>query len=76
MSHIGLNVDIVKNQIKMPCDSCIREKQTKLPFPLSSIKTTSCFGSINCDIWGRYTTASNTRAHYFISTVDDFSRGV
>lgn len=75
MSHVGLNVDIVRNQIKMPCDSCIRAKQTKLPFPLSSIKTTYC-DLIHCDIWGRYTAASNTGAHYFLSIVDDFSRGV
>lgn len=32
------------------CDSCIKAKQTRLPFPTSFIKTNSCFELIHCDI--------------------------
>lgn len=46
------------------------------PFPLSSIKSNSCFDLIHCYIWGPYKTASLTKAHYFLSIVDDFSRGI
>lgn len=47
------------------CDSCIRAKQTRLSFPVSSIKTNDCFELIHCDIWGRYKVASFSGAHYF-----------
>ncbi|KAG6406521.1 hypothetical protein SASPL_134125 [Salvia splendens] len=40
------------------CDSCLRAKLTRLPFPISSIQTASCFELIHCDIWGGYCTPS------------------
>ncbi|OMO75305.1 Integrase, catalytic core [Corchorus capsularis] len=58
------------------CDSCLRAKQTRLPFSISGIKSVSCFDLIHCDIWGGYKTASSSGAHYFLTIVDDFSRGV
>lgn len=57
------------------CDSCIRAKQSRLPF-LCFAKTSSCFDLIHVDIWGRYRHASIDGAHYFLSIVDEFSRGV
>ncbi len=58
------------------CDSCIRAKQTRLPFPKSEIKSTACFDLIHCDIWGGYRVASLSGGHYLLTIVDDFSRGV
>ncbi|OMO87828.1 Integrase, catalytic core [Corchorus capsularis] len=58
------------------CDSCLRAKQTRLPFSISGIKSVSYFDLIHCDIWGGYKTASSSGAHYFLTIVDDFSRGV
>ncbi|CAH9142335.1 unnamed protein product, partial [Cuscuta epithymum] len=58
------------------CDSCIRAKQTRLPFPVSIIKTTCCFELIHCDIWGGYKCDSITGARYFLTIVDDFTRAV
>lgn len=58
------------------CDSCIRAKQIWLPFPINSIKSQPCFDLIHCDIWGGYKTPSFFGAHYFLTIVDDFSRGV
>ncbi|CAH9129521.1 unnamed protein product [Cuscuta epithymum] len=58
------------------CDPCIRAKQTRLPFPTSAIKTTHCFELIHCDIWGGYRCDSISGARYFLSIVDDFTRGV
>lgn len=58
------------------CDSCTRAKQHRLPFPISFSKTENCFELIHIDIWGRYHTASFEGAQYFLSIVDDYSRGV
>ncbi|CAH9113207.1 unnamed protein product, partial [Cuscuta epithymum] len=58
------------------CDPCLRAKQTRLPFPESTSKTTHCFELIHCDIWGGYRCDSTSGARYFLSIVDDFTRGV
>lgn len=58
------------------CDSCIREKQSRLHFPTSFSKTSKSFELIYVDIWGRYKHASLDGSHYFFSIVDDYSRGV
>ncbi|CAH9110065.1 unnamed protein product [Cuscuta epithymum] len=58
------------------CDPCLRAKQTRLSFPKSTSKTTWCFELIHCDIWGGYRCDSTSRARYFLSIVDDFTRGV
>ncbi|KAJ0534950.1 putative RNA-directed DNA polymerase [Helianthus annuus] len=55
------------------CDPCARAKHTRLPFPVSFIKTKDCFELIHCDIWGRYRTPSLTKASYFLTIVDDYS---
>ncbi|MFS7948515.1 putative RNA-directed DNA polymerase [Helianthus anomalus] len=75
MSHIGslVNFSGSKNDF---CDSCVRAKMTRLPFRLSSIKTSECFDMIHCDIWGGYRTFSLTHGNYFLTIVDDFSRAV
>lgn len=58
------------------CDSCSKAKHTRLPFPVGSIKTHDCFQLIHCDIWGPYRTLSTSRANYFLTVVDDYSRAV
>ncbi|CAL1359264.1 unnamed protein product [Linum trigynum] len=40
------------------------------------IKTTTRFELIQVDIWGGYKIASLSGAHYFLTIVDDFTRGV
>ena len=57
-------------------DSCVKAKLTRLPFPISSSKTTDCFELVHCDIWGGYRTPSFTGARYFLTIVDDHSRAV
>ena len=32
------------------CDCCVKAKLTRLPFPNSSINSSSCFELIHCDI--------------------------
>ncbi|KAJ0860142.1 putative RNA-directed DNA polymerase [Helianthus annuus] len=73
------HVNFLKNLSKRKdvfCDSCIKAKHTRSPFPISSIKTNDCFELLHCDIWGPYRTLSLTRASYFLTIVDDYSRAV
>ncbi|KAJ0838105.1 putative RNA-directed DNA polymerase [Helianthus annuus] len=58
------------------CDSCLRAKHTRSPFPTSISKTNEPFELIHCDIWGPYRTPSFSRANYFLIIVDDYSRAV
>ena len=51
------------------CDVCFRAKQTRSVFAIRDNQAT------NCDIWGAYRIESFTAAHYFLSIVDDASRG-
>jgi len=58
------------------CDVCYRAKQTHLPFPNSENKALCCFDLIHCDIWGAYHVEAFCGARYFLSIIDDGSRGV
>ncbi|KAM2714488.1 hypothetical protein EV2_044230 [Malus domestica] len=56
------------------CLICPLAKQTRAPFPLSSITTKAPFELIHVDIWGGYHVPTITGAQYFLTIVDDFSR--
>ncbi|KAM1740735.1 hypothetical protein ACFX12_010944 [Malus domestica] len=56
------------------CLICPLAKQTRSPFPLSSISTKSCFELLHIDIWGGYQVASISGAKYFLTIVDDYTR--
>ncbi|GJR73215.1 putative RNA-directed DNA polymerase [Tanacetum coccineum] len=58
------------------CDTCHRAKQTREPFPLSEHKTSTVGDLIHLDLWGPYKVTSREGFRYFLTVVDDFSRGV
>lgn len=58
------------------CDVCLRAKQTREKFSLSEHVASDAFELIHCDLWGPYRTASSCGAFYFMTIVDDYSRGV
>ncbi|XP_075102696.1 uncharacterized protein LOC142177534 [Nicotiana tabacum] len=58
-----------------PCVICPMARQSKLPFPSSSISTKKVFELIHVDIWGPYNSATYDGFRYFLTIVDDFSRG-
>lgn len=58
------------------CDSCCRAKQSRTLFKPNNKRCDVLFGLIHCDIWGPYRVTSLTRASYFLTIVDDHSRGV
>lgn len=56
------------------CTVCPMAKQTRLPFPLSSISTKASFDLLHCDIWGPHKTQTHLGARFFLTIVDDFTR--
>ncbi|WVY98728.1 hypothetical protein V8G54_030879 [Vigna mungo] len=58
------------------CEICERAKQTKDKFPLSTFRATTIFDLIHCNLWGPYRTPSSCGASYFLTLMDDYSRGV
>nr|GEV67111.1 hypothetical protein [Tanacetum cinerariifolium] len=75
-SRVSFLKDVSLSLIAKVCDSCNKAKLTRLPFPISSTKTSNCFDLIHCDIWGKYKRPSLTGANYFLTIVDDYSRAV
>ncbi|XP_021751608.1 uncharacterized protein LOC110717256 [Chenopodium quinoa] len=58
------------------CEICPQAKQSRDIFPNSDSRASRIFELIHCDLWGSYKTPSTCGAHYFLTIVDDFSRGV
>ena len=56
------------------CPICPQAKQTRLPFPKSSITTKFPFSLLHCDVWGPHKIPAHTGSRYFLTIVDDFSR--
>ena len=57
-----------------PCCICPLAKQHRLPFPISSHKSSSIFELVHCDIWGPCSTNAYDGSRYFLTLVDDLSR--
>ncbi|XP_019231186.1 PREDICTED: uncharacterized protein LOC109212029 [Nicotiana attenuata] len=68
-SKVELIADTVKQCVVCPC-----AKQTRLPFPISSIKTESRFDLVCMNLWGPYKTPTYDGNKFFLTVVDDFSR--
>lgn len=56
------------------CSICPLAKQTRLPFPISSITTKIPFELLHCDVWGPHKVPSHSGARFFLTIVDDFTR--
>nr|KYP63760.1 Retrovirus-related Pol polyprotein from transposon TNT 1-94 [Cajanus cajan] len=72
-SNMRCDNSILKNK---PCDVCLRAKQTRDVFPLSTNNASDSFELIHCDLWGPYRTPSSCGASYFLTIMDDFSRAI
>jgi hypothetical protein len=69
-----VNFNFCSNKLRC-CDICHRSKQCRLPFHISYNKAENPFDLIHCDLWGKYRTSSHSGCHYFLTIVDDYSRG-
>ena len=56
------------------CSICSMAKQTRLPFPSSSISTHAPFELLHCDVLGPHKVPTHTGARFFLTIVDDFTR--
>ncbi|XP_071688885.1 uncharacterized protein [Rutidosis leptorrhynchoides] len=63
-------------QENCPCDICHKAKQVREPFPLSDHKSQELGDLIHLDLWGPFKIQSRDGYKYFLTIVDDFSRGV
>ncbi|KRZ13440.1 Retrovirus-related Pol polyprotein from transposon TNT 1-94 [Trichinella zimbabwensis] len=68
----GIPSDAIK---KTDCVTCLKGKQSRLPFPkLATKRTQEVLELVNSDICGPMQVASVGGARYFLSFIDDFSR--
>ena len=67
--------DYVRSKNNM-CDACYCAKHTRMQFHVSDNKANDLFEVVHCDIWEPYRTPSSCGASYFLTLVDDASRGV
>ncbi|XP_075083572.1 uncharacterized protein LOC142167307 [Nicotiana tabacum] len=63
------------SKFSTPCVICPMARQPKLPFSSSSISTKKVFELIHVDTWGPYNSATYDGFKYFLTIVDDLSRG-
>ena len=76
MKIFAKHLDFSVNENNDTCDTCFRAKKTGKKFYVSENKAEKLFEVIHCDIWGPYRVLSSYGAHYFLTLVDDSSRGV
>lgn len=70
---LGVRLKNCRNVIDS-CGVCPLAKHTRLPFPLSTTKTTTTFHLLHLDIWGPYHTPTFDGNKFFLTVVDDYSR--
>lgn len=56
------------------CYVCPLAKQTTLPFPTSTSKSSCTFELVHMDVWGSYRVCTYNGYRYFLTLVDNFSR--
>ena len=57
------------------CHICPQDRQTRISFPNSYTNVNVVFDLIHIDLWGPYKVATYDGMRYFITLVDDKSRG-
>lgn len=57
------------------CDVCPKSRQFKLPFPISQVRTKCIFDLIHINTWKSYKVFIYNNYRYFLTIVDDCSRG-
>ena len=75
MSFVSSYIQLQNNRKDFVCNVCPKAKQHRLPFPHSQISTLSIFDLIHVDTWGPYHTKTPAGHRYFLTIVDDYSRG-
>ena len=70
----GLALDL-KDELTVDCEGCAIGKQTRLPFPKkSNHRSSKLVELIHTDVCGPMNGESIGGSHYFVSSIDDYSR--
>lgn len=64
-----------KNDKLSVCEVCQIAKQQRQTFPVSKTRSKPAFDLIHLDTWGPYHQTSLSGAYYFLTVVDDYTRG-
>lgn len=75
IQHINEISVFICFKFSIPCSICPLARQHKLSFPTSEINSKQNFDLIHIDTWGPYQTPTYDGYEYFLTIVDDFSRG-
>ncbi|KAL0287186.1 UNVERIFIED_CONTAM: hypothetical protein Sradi_7129300 [Sesamum radiatum] len=75
-THCILLDPITDSHLPKECDACAMAKMHRQPFSSHQIQTSAPFELLHVDVWGPYKISSLTGCHYFLTLVDDFSRGL
>lgn len=76
ISSMQLLPFINRNDSLSHCCVCPLSKQSRLVFPQASqSKSLSAFNLVHMDIWGPFNTPNYNGDKYFLTIVDDFTRG-
>ena len=73
MKHLS-SLHKIKHSINNPCISCNTSKSHKLPFTLSSIKSTRPLEIIYSDVWGLAPIRSLDGYLYYLISIDHYSK--
>ncbi|KAL2901944.1 Retrovirus-related Pol polyprotein from transposon RE1, partial [Bienertia sinuspersici] len=74
LKHLLSPFDVGFSFDALICQICPAAKQSRLPFPTSSIKSTRAFQLLHIDLWGPYKVKTHNGCNQFITIVDDFTR--
>lgn len=66
-------VQLEKSDGKLNCDTCLKCKMTRTPFPKRSERQTRILDLIHTDVCGPMREASHGKARYFVEFIDDYS---
>lgn len=71
----NVNFISIPSNFDCHCDVCPQARQSRLPFPIK-INSRSNFELIHVDTWGPYKVPTYNNYKYFLTIVDDYSRGI
>lgn len=74
INHLLPDCHVKACSLDIVCQVCPAAKQSRKPFPTSSIKTTKPFELLHVDVWGPYKTKTYSGCTQFMTIVDDFTR--
>lgn len=74
--QIVKNIKFKPGDVNVPCEICIKGKQTRLPFQETHSRSKNKLEIVHADLCGPMRTVSKGGAKYFLLLIDDYTRWV